>query len=67
MDTIEQKLKRLPKNLQREVSNYIDFLLTKKKVNSQRKPKLSWIGGLKEYREQYSALDLQKKALEWRD
>ena len=33
----------------------------------KKKPKLDWIDGLKEYRDQYTALELQKKALEWRD
>ena len=35
--------------------------------NRKKKPKLDWIGGLEEYRDQYTALELQKKALEWRD
>ena len=33
----------------------------------KKEPKLDWIGGLKEYRDQYTALELQKKALDWRD
>ena len=33
----------------------------------KKKPKLNWIGGLKEYRDQYTALELQKEALDWRD
>lgn len=66
MKTIEQKIEKMPKALQREVLDYIDFLLTKK-VNKKKKPKLDWMGGLKEYRDQYTALDLQKKALQRRD
>lgn len=27
----------------------------------------NWIGGLKEYRDQYTTLELQEKALDWRD
>ena len=67
METIEQKIKKLPKNLQREVSDFIDFLLTKQVNQKKKKPKLDWIGGLKEYRDQYTAITLQKKAMEWRD
>ena len=33
----------------------------------KKKPKLNWAGGLKEYRDQYTALELQKEALNWRD
>ncbi|MDZ7363952.1 MAG: DUF2281 domain-containing protein [candidate division KSB1 bacterium] len=71
METIEKKMKQLTEEMQGEVADFIDFLLAKKvgAVRSKRKkkPKLNWIGGLKEYRNQFSALELQKKALEWRD
>ncbi len=69
MKTIEQRIKKLPQDLQQEVIDFIDFLLTKKvaKVRKKKKPKLDWIGGLREYRDQYTAFELQKKALEWRD
>ena len=33
----------------------------------KKKPKLDWSGGLKELRDQYTSVELQKKALEWRD
>lgn len=33
----------------------------------KKKPKFSWIGGLSEFRDQYTALELQKKAFDWRD
>ena len=64
---VEKKIKQLPPELHEEVVNFIDFLLTKKVSKRKQKPKLDWIGGLKEYRDQYTALELQKKALEWRD
>lgn len=34
--------------------------------NRKKKPKLGWVGGLEEYRDRYTALELEKKALEWR-
>ncbi len=67
METIVQKIEKLPKALQREVLDYIDFLLTKKVNKKKKKPNLDWMCGLKEYRDQYNALDLQKKALQWGD
>lgn len=63
---IEQKLKQLPPNLHEEVIDFIDFLIRKKVSKRKKKPKLDWIGGLKEYRNQYTSIELQKKALEWR-
>lgn len=35
--------------------------------NRKKKPKLDWFGGLKEYRDQYTAVELQKETLDWRD
>ena len=38
------------------------------KVSKRKKKlKLDWAGGLKEYRDQYTALELQKAAVEWMD
>lgn len=67
METIEQKFIKLPHDLQQEVIDFIDFLFTKKVLKKSRKPKLDWIGGLKEYRDQFTSLELQKKAWEWID
>jgi hypothetical protein len=65
--TLEQKFEMLPSELQKEAADFIDFLLTRKNSKQKKKPKLDWIGGLKEYRSQYTSLELQEKALEWRD
>ncbi len=65
--TIIEKLKHLSPKDHEEVLNLIDSLLTKKGSDKKRKPKLMWIGGLVEYQGQYTALELQKKALDWRD
>lgn len=67
IETLDRKLELLPPELQMEVADFVDFLLTKKVPAKKKKPMLGWIGGLKEYRDQYTALELQKKALEWRD
>ena len=68
METIiVEKLKQLPPEYQKEVIDFIDSLITQKVSNKKKKPKLEWIGSLKEFREQYSALELEKKALDWRD
>jgi hypothetical protein len=64
---IEEKIKQLPPELHQEVEDYIDFLLQRGKKKTGKKLKLDWIGGLKEYRDKYTSLELQKKALEWRD
>jgi len=65
--SVEEKFKRLPPELQREVMDFIDFLLRKVKKKPARKLRLDWAGGLKEYRDKFTSLELQKKALEWWD
>jgi hypothetical protein len=35
--------------------------LLSKVSKRKKKPKLDWVGGLKEYRDQYTALELEKK------
>ena len=62
---IVKKFNQLPPDLRKEVVNFIDFLLTQKVSKRKKKLKLDWAGGLKEYRDQYTALELQKKALDW--
>ncbi|MDE0638370.1 MAG: DUF2281 domain-containing protein [Candidatus Poribacteria bacterium] len=64
---IIEKIRELPPELQEEVIHFIDFLRTKKSSNRKKKPNLEWIGGLKAYRDQFTALELQKKASDWRD
>jgi hypothetical protein len=63
---IEEIVKSLPPELQDEVRDFILFLMEKRAQKSGRKLRQDWAGALKEHREQYTSLDLQKKALEWR-
>ena len=64
---VVEKIKQLPPDFHEEVIDFIDFLLIQKVSKRKKRPKLDWIGGLNEYGEQYTALELQKKALDWRD
>jgi len=65
MKTLEEKIKALPPEFQKEVEEFVDFLLERSKKLG-RKLRQDWAGALKEYRNQYTSLELQKKALEWR-
>ncbi len=65
--TIIEKIRNLPPDLQIEVIHYIDYLHTKKNIKRKKTPRLNWFGGLNAYRDQYTALELQKKALDWRN
>jgi hypothetical protein len=62
---LEDVIQQLPPELQEEVHDFAEFLLKKKTRSRQKKLRLTWAGGLREFRDQYTSLELQKKALEW--
>ncbi len=65
MQTITNKIRFLPPELQREVEDFVDFLLAKTaRQEGKRFLKQDWAGGLAQFRDQYTALELQQKALE---
>jgi len=65
--TVKEKLRELPEDLEKEVLDYIDFLMQKhEKKAKKRKFKFNWEGGLSELKNQYTSVELQHKAVEWR-
>jgi len=64
--TIEEMIRKLPPELQKDVFDFVEFLLEKRAKKRGRKLRQDWAGALRDYRDQYTSLDLQKKALEWR-
>jgi len=65
MRNVEEVIRQLPPDLQREVLDFAEFLEQRQSNRKQKKLRMSWAGGLKEFREQFTALELQRKALEW--
>ncbi len=63
--TLEERIRQLPADLQQEVADFIDFLIERRR-RQKRPPTFSWAGALAHMREQYSSVDLQHKAAEWR-
>jgi hypothetical protein len=66
MKSLDELIKELPPELQQEVQDFASFLLETKVRPKRSKLRLDWAGGLSEFREQFTSLELQKKALEWR-
>jgi len=66
MENIEEIIRKLPPELQREVKDFVNFLIEKRARKQGVKLRQDWAGALKDYREKYTSLELQKKALEWR-
>jgi hypothetical protein len=67
MGKIEEMVKDLSPDLQQEVEDFIEFLLDKRSRKKPTKLRQDWAGSLREYRDKYTSLELQKKALEWRE
>ena len=66
MGKIEEIVKELPAELQQEVADFAQFLVQRQGRKTGRKLRQDWAGGLREYRDKYTSLELQKKAMEWR-
>lgn len=64
--TLENLIRELPPELRGEVEEFVLFLLEKRRQRAQRKLRQDWAGALRDYRDQYTSLELQAKALEWR-
>jgi hypothetical protein len=65
MGKIEEMVRNLPPELQNEVEDFVQFLLNKQKRKPAKNLRQDWAGALKDYRDKYTSLELQKKALEW--
>ena len=63
---LEEVIRSLSPELRREVLDFVEFLLARRGTKKGKKLRQDWAGALKPYRDKYTSLDLQKKALEWR-
>lgn len=66
MKTLEELIKELSPELRQEVEDFVQFLLERRARKHGRKLRQDWADALRGYRDQYTSLELQKKALEWR-
>ena len=65
---IEIKARGLPEHLKRQVLDFMEFLLKKYRGgdNETETFKFDWEGGLSDLRDNYTSVELQHNALEWR-
>jgi hypothetical protein len=65
--TLEELIRELPTELRQEVEDFVEFLLAKRQTREQGsgKLKMDWAGGLREYRDKFTSIELQQKVLEW--
>ncbi|MCH8868526.1 MAG: DUF2281 domain-containing protein [Chloroflexi bacterium] len=65
-DYIIEKLNTLPDTKQREVLNFVEALVAQGRLEQQGPLQQEWAGALKDFRDKYTSLELQRKASEWR-
>lgn len=61
---IESKINQLTPSLIGELDRYLDYLINKRIVRKSKRLKQDWAGGLKDIN--MTSIELQKKALDWR-
>lgn len=65
MSTLKQLVEQLPPELQEEVVYFAEFLLERRMPKRENDIKLDYRGVLRNMREEYTAVELQHKALKW--
>ena len=63
---LKELVQELPPDMRVEVRHFIEFLLTKRVRRAKGKLRQDWAGALRDYRQQYTSLELQRQALTWR-
>ncbi|MBN1967669.1 MAG: DUF2281 domain-containing protein [Anaerolineae bacterium] len=58
-------VRQLSPTQQDELYEYAQTLLEQQRTPKRKYLSQSWAGGLRDLRDQYTSLELQKKALEW--
>jgi len=66
MNELIEMIRKLPPDVQKEVKDYVEFLMSKRLRKQRSKLSQEWAGALREFRSQYTALTLEDKSLDWR-
>ena len=64
LKNIKTKIHQLSPEMIDELDHYLDYLINKKVIQKPNRLKQDWAGGLKDVKS--TSIDLQKKALDWR-
>ncbi|MBN1246050.1 MAG: DUF2281 domain-containing protein [Anaerolineae bacterium] len=50
-----------------KVREFVEFLLARRERSGEKKLTQSWAGALRDYRNKYTSLELERLALDWRE
>ena len=64
--TLKEKIEALPEALQKEVERFVDTLAAEPRPERSSGLTFSWAGGLAHLKEEFTSVELQHKASEWR-
>ena len=64
--SIDERMKDLPPDLQKEGEDCVEFLLERRLRNARGQPGFAWAGALQDLRDPYTSVQLQHKISEWR-
>ena len=65
-EEIVERVQFLPEDKQREVLTFIEALASEQEDIPKTGLRQDWAGALSEYKDGFTSVELQKKALEWR-
>ena len=63
---LQEMVQELPPAMRVEVHRFVEFLLAKRARQAEGELRQDWAGALRDYRQQYTSLELQRQALLWR-
>ena len=63
---LEDLVQELAPEMRDQVRDFVEFLLSKRGPHSPKPLRQDWAGALRDYRQQYTSLELEGKAMEWR-
>ena len=64
--SLQELVQELPPEMQAEVRDFAEFLLTKRRHRANKILRQDWAGTLREHRQEYTSLELQRQVLSWR-
>lgn len=63
---LQELVQELPPDMRAQVRDFVEFLLAKRGRHARRMLRQEWAGALRDYRQQYTSLELQRQSLTWR-